>query len=206
MHQQKAAALKQPEGHSAYELDMIEPPYSFSPRERQVIHLAACGMTDEGICNVLEIAAGTLGTYWVRIRNKCGRVSRTEVACAFIQAQADQRTIELYERLTASTVRDNALLRATDISGNAVMLLDSRSQVVIANKTAADMFGLKSLTGFHLRTFLGSSADLLQRAINLSKPDIGPVVVYLNLRAGRTKWLVRRDRYLQVLLVGMFIA
>lgn len=55
---------------------------ALSPRELEVLRLAAEGLTDSSICHNLSIAPGTLGTYWVRIRNKTGLTSRAELAAA----------------------------------------------------------------------------------------------------------------------------
>lgn len=60
-----------------------------SQRESEVLHLASLGCKDSSIGYQLGIAAGTLGTYWARIRNKTSLVSRSELVVAYTQFHSD---------------------------------------------------------------------------------------------------------------------
>jgi DNA-binding CsgD family transcriptional regulator len=56
---------------------------SLSDRESQIVLMAAVGMSDREIADLLQISSGTLGTYWSRIRQKSGFRKRTEALAAF---------------------------------------------------------------------------------------------------------------------------
>lgn len=60
-----------------------------SERELEVLELAIAGHTDVAIAQKLGIQAGTVNSYWVRIRGKLGNFSRTELAARFVQQNAD---------------------------------------------------------------------------------------------------------------------
>jgi DNA-binding CsgD family transcriptional regulator len=62
-----------------------------SPRELEVLSLAAQGHTDEMIAQKLGIESGTVNSYWVRIRGKMGHLSRTELVARHVQKAADER-------------------------------------------------------------------------------------------------------------------
>lgn len=181
----------------------IEIPYELSNREAQVIQLAAKGLTDEGICAALGIAPGTLGTYWARIRNKSGQMARTEIAVGQLQRHHDLMTVRYFERLASMAERESLFLRAADLDNRILLRLDSAARVEMSNQTALDEFGLKRLVGLNIHTLFGKSADLIQRAINFSRPDAFPIVIrlsdphFLDIR-----WLMRRDKYLKVVLVS----
>lgn len=55
-----------------------------SPRQRQVIELAAEGRTDKEISRRLGISEGTLRTYWDRLRARCEAHSRAEVVAKLL--------------------------------------------------------------------------------------------------------------------------
>lgn len=62
---------------------------ALSQRENEVLRLAAEGCTDVSICRSLGIAPGTLGTYWVRIRNKTTLTSRAELTAEHTRYRCD---------------------------------------------------------------------------------------------------------------------
>lgn len=82
---------------------------ALSPREFEVVRLAADGRTDQSICRHLAIAPGTLGTYWVRIRTKTGLSSRAELSAAYARLRLERllaRTVALIvEHTSASETR-----------------------------------------------------------------------------------------------------
>lgn len=50
----------------------------YSPREREIMLLATDGQTDKQIAEALGISAATVSSYWARVREKSGAVSRTQ--------------------------------------------------------------------------------------------------------------------------------
>lgn len=57
-------------------------------REQQIMTLASRGLTDKEIAAKLGISAGTVNTYWRRIRLRLGAASRTEVVATVMQETA----------------------------------------------------------------------------------------------------------------------
>lgn len=60
---------------------------NLSEREALIVQMAASGLIDRDICDLLRIAPGTLSTYWSRIRHKSGQASRPAITSRFVQIQ-----------------------------------------------------------------------------------------------------------------------
>lgn len=72
-----------------------------SPREEAVLRHAAEGMTDQQIANTLDIRVSTVTTYWIRIRGKLGRLSRSELVAMWVR-QHSQDTVDALRHEVAS--------------------------------------------------------------------------------------------------------
>lgn len=60
-----------------------------SPRESEVLTLAAAGYMDKEICSSLGVTHNTLRTYWRRIRSKVGEGSRSALAVVYTEDRAE---------------------------------------------------------------------------------------------------------------------
>lgn len=126
-----------------------------SPREHQLLVLAARGYTDQGISNHLGISVATVGTYWGRIRIKMGPLSRTELVAHFLTVEAahevdslkseNQRLItELQdhartaEMLKASLEMFQGLL---ETAADAIIVVNENGVIELANEQSELMFG-----------------------------------------------------------------
>ena len=130
-----------------------------SNRERQILILAAKGLTDAGISQKLGISVATVGTYWGRIRGKHGQHSRTELVANFMREKAAVSIAELRtenERLVAelakkSKIADSAkatvelLKRVLSTAPGAIMLINDQGIIEYANQEAERLFGYKHL-------------------------------------------------------------
>ncbi|MBS1703745.1 MAG: PAS domain S-box protein [Armatimonadetes bacterium] len=126
-----------------------------SNRERQILVLAAKGLTDAGIAQKLGISVATVGTYWGRIRGKSGQHSRTELVANFMRDKASHSLDELRrenERLTQelaqkAKVADTAkatldlLKRVLSSAPDAIMLINEQGIIEYANEEAERLFG-----------------------------------------------------------------
>lgn len=137
---------------------MSESQESLSQRERQIMLLAAKGLTDAGIAQKLEISAATVGTYWGRIRAKVGHHSRTELVANYMrekasatleemrkQNQALQAELELKSK-TADQARGKAelLRRVLSAAPDAILLVNQDGMIEYANEEAERLFGYGS--------------------------------------------------------------
>jgi len=52
--------------------------HELSPREKEIVELAAEGLTNEAIADRLGLSVGTVNTYWLRIKLKVGGFGRTD--------------------------------------------------------------------------------------------------------------------------------
>ncbi len=69
---------------------MITPTQDLSPREAEIVELAIQGLTNEGIALKLDLAVGTVNTYWLRIRLKVGGLGRTDSVARVIKERAER--------------------------------------------------------------------------------------------------------------------
>jgi PAS domain S-box-containing protein len=129
-----------------------------SPRERQLLNLAAQGFTDNAISHRLAISLPTVSTYWTRIRMKLGPMNRTELVAIYLQEQAND-TIErlksenqqLVEQVH-SQAQAVTMLRASlnifrgliEAAPDSIILVNERGQVELANDMALRMFDYSS--------------------------------------------------------------
>lgn len=122
----------------------------FSPRERQLLDLAAEGLTDTAIGQCLGISEATVGTYWGRVRIKLGPYSRTELVAIVMRAEREAAVAEL--RLeNEQVVRDlHASVLAGDVdfyrtlldaAPDAMILVTKDGLLAHANRAAGELFG-----------------------------------------------------------------
>lgn len=126
-----------------------------SQREDEVLKLAASGLTDQQIANVLNIRVSTVTTYWVRIRGKVGQLSRAELIALSVRQRSQEAMnelkqenarlkTELTERQTAETeaLRSAGILRAClDLIPAGMLIVRPDGDVAVSNKTAEKMLG-----------------------------------------------------------------
>jgi len=108
---------------------LIEPESKLSPRERQVIHLAAEGKTDKEIAKFLGIQPGTVGTLWARIRSKLGPCNRTELVMRATLGQG------------SGSVSDEVVRHCMDLLPMAAWITDGHDMVVYWNQAAIELLG-----------------------------------------------------------------
>jgi DNA-binding CsgD family transcriptional regulator len=133
-----------------------------SPRERQLVRLAAAGRTDKEICRELGVSLPTVRTHWTRLRDKLDVVTRTQaVAAAMKQAQA--------ARGATGAAR---LLDGVDLSGIGFWVWDPATNEIRPDQECRLLFGLPGDEQLSLNNFLahlppperGEMLALLQRA------------------------------------------
>lgn len=61
-----------------------------SPREAEIVELATQGNTNEGIAHQLDLAVGTVNTYWLRIWLKVGGTGTTNTVSRVIKDRAEK--------------------------------------------------------------------------------------------------------------------
>jgi len=161
--------------------------HALSQRERQLLKLAAEGLTDQGIAHRLGISLATISTYWVRIRGKLGQFNRTELVAHYLRDLAARDVIELREQnrqLLASLsvqVETADALRASlslfyglvEAAPDAILVVNSDGIVELANLAGAELFGyteeeltgqtLEDLSLESIRDFAAGDAPLQRR-------------------------------------------
>lgn len=154
-----------------------------SPREREVLLLAAEGRSDKEIAERLGVGRGTVVTYWSRLRERNGAVNRTQ-AVALEMARVFRET-------EAERVRSAGLYQAAIESLNdfAVFLLDIDRKVTSWNP------GVGKILGYEERDWIGRSGDVI-----FTPEDIAAGAAEKEyrtaLREGRAlddRWHMRKD-------------
>lgn len=140
-------------------MNQSEEPGILSNRERQILVLAAKGLTDAGIAQKLGISVATVGTYWGRIRGKHGQHSRTELVANFMREKAAHSMNELRvenERLSTELAKKSKVVdtvkatvellkRVLSTAPSAIMLINDQGVIEYANEEAERMFGYPHL-------------------------------------------------------------
>jgi PAS domain S-box-containing protein len=125
---------------------------SLSLREKQLIELAARGLTDAEMARDLGIAVGTVATYWGRIRSKYGGCSRTElVATALKESYEDTvdqlraRASELTSQLRTSTGEigegANFYQAVIETAPEAILTISPEGTIESINAASEELFG-----------------------------------------------------------------
>ncbi|MEQ1822235.1 MAG: LuxR C-terminal-related transcriptional regulator [Fimbriimonadaceae bacterium] len=117
-----------------------------SAREKEVLDLAAQGLTDKAIANEIGISPTTVVTYWARIRSKMGAVSRAELVANSVRRQAlselDTLRNELQQRIALESTlkQDLAMLQGLlDSAPEAIIIVDPEGVVVSGNSRACEL-------------------------------------------------------------------
>lgn len=130
----------------------MEPTHpELSPREQQLIELAAEGLTDTAIAHRLGISEPTVKSYWGRVRIKLGPRNRTELVAHALKEESEQQVAELngeIERLQSALTDSRetsieihqALLEAAP---DAVLTVSEHGEIVWLNPEAERMFGYR---------------------------------------------------------------
>lgn len=119
--------------------------HGLSVRERQVVDLAASGLTDHEIAETLGIRASTVGTYWDRIRMKFGAHTRAELVLRAFQDQSQDQIFELRRQIVALRALvergEDFYRNALEDAADAVLIVDRSGKILHANPSAELLFG-----------------------------------------------------------------
>jgi len=105
-----------------------------SPRERQVLKLAAEGLTDKEMAVRLGVSITTVRTYWERIRQKTGAVNRSQAVAFFMSGTTGGVADAPDAEPEASTLLD-AAMDAT--FGGIAVLAEDNTIVAVNDKLCA---------------------------------------------------------------------
>jgi PAS domain S-box-containing protein len=105
-------------------------PPVLSEREKEVLFLAADGLTDKEIAQRLNIGTKTVRTYWDRMRTKLQAASRTQALAIALRSA--------YDELAASEER---LRRFLDVMPVMFFAFDENYQILMLNEEAKQVLG-----------------------------------------------------------------
>lgn len=128
-------------------MDSHDSRFELSPREQEIVRLAAEGHTDQSIAHHLGIGEGTVKTYWNRVRAKVGPYARPELIARLVRHESEAILENLRDQVrtlqSESHEADHldwatrAILEAPD----AILVLRADRRIELANDEAALLFG-----------------------------------------------------------------
>lgn len=148
-----ALARKRPGTFRAYKISLrmsLTRQPALSVRERQLLKLAAAGLTDSAIAVRLGISEATVKTYWRRIRVKLGRNSRTELVATVLKREIEHSNGERSRFAPkAGSSEDRFYRLLLEQAPDAIMVVRADGIIQMVNESAAELFGwdVHELTG-----------------------------------------------------------
>jgi PAS domain S-box-containing protein len=140
-----------------------------SARERQILAMAALGLTDKEIAAKSGVSLTTVRTYWERLRQKTGAVNRASAVAMFVRGTA-QGVPDLPEQPT----EPSTLLQATvDAALGGILVLDSSATIVSANEKICAMLQVPaaSLEGSSINELIGPRFEAFHHALIAAKDE-----------------------------------
>ncbi|HMS55019.1 MAG TPA: LuxR C-terminal-related transcriptional regulator [Fimbriimonadaceae bacterium] len=116
---------------------------TLSPREQRVLELAAQGLTDKGIADVLDISPTTVITYWVRIRGKLGNQPRPELVANFVRRTAEQELDALRQELQKHLDEIEALHNFIELAPEAILIVRPDGVIESGNLEASKLLNCR---------------------------------------------------------------
>jgi DNA-binding CsgD family transcriptional regulator len=109
-----------------------------SDRERQIVRLAARGLTDKEIAVRTGISLTTVRTYWERLRQKTGTNNRASAVALFVRGSAKGEPVE-----PDAPVEPNTLLQAAiEAALGGIAVLDPHGTIVACNDKLCAMLNV----------------------------------------------------------------
>jgi len=130
------------------------PTRDLSPREEEILQLCVDGCTNDMIAHRLGISAGTVNTYWLRIRLKVGTAGRTETVAKVITERADKA-------LRAANVQRQDL--AEIVKGQEQKVVDLRAALALFHLAMDQIKSTVWATGRDLRLNLVANGEFPSR-------------------------------------------
>ncbi len=156
---------------------------NLTPKENEILLLAAEGKTDKEIAQRLGVTRGTIATHWTRMRERTGAVNRAQVialdlARIYRESEAERaRTSQLYQSLIEN------------LEDFAIFLMDSDRKILSWNP------GVGKILGYEREQWIGLAGDILFTADDRAKgaPELEQRTAEREGRALDDRWHERSD-------------
>lgn len=156
---------------------------NLTPREKEVLLLAAEGYTDKEIAERLEVGHGTVTTHWTRMRERTGATNRAQVLALELS--------RIYRETEAERSRSALLYRALidNLEDFAVFHMDMDRKVLSWNP------GVGKILGYSEEEWIGCSGDVLFTHEDRERraPEKEQETARLEGRATDDRWHERKD-------------
>ena len=146
--EQRSTAVSGGPGASPAEAKLNPGARQLSKREESVLLLAAHGLTDKEIARHLELSQRTVGTYWERMREKLGRLSRTELVARFVRLDTGQEPAECGSLLSTC---ETSLSFLSENSTDLIARFDSKLICVEVNPSWGQIVSTDEVVGKSIR-------------------------------------------------------
>jgi len=156
---------------------------NLTPKENEILLLAATGKADKEIAQLLGVTRGTITTHWVRMRERNGASNRAQVIALELA--------RIYRETEAALVRTAQLYQALveNVEDFAIFLMDMDRKILSWNP------GVGKILGYEKDEWIGRYGDLLFTPEDQAAgaPEIEQRTAETNGRALDDRWHLRRD-------------
>lgn len=117
---------------------------ALSRRERQILELAAGGLTDKAIANEMGISPTTVNTFWGRIRTKMGSSTRTQLVATLMREENERLLFEIAQRKRmedAVAVSEDKCRMLLESAPDAIVVVRMGGAIDLINRRAEEAFG-----------------------------------------------------------------
>ena len=151
--------------------------HELSPREKEIVELAADGLTNEAIALRLGLSVGTVNTYWLRIKLKVGGLGRTDTVVSIFKERAERALSEEridWEGLSAILAKRELL----NVVAEKEKDVELRTALALLHLAIDQIQSTVWATDKELTVHIIANGEFAAKRFGVPWPSAGPCTIY----------------------------